>query len=112
MTAPTAPPLIDAHVHIERAPSFVIDVNLALHAGEIVAVMGPNGAGKSTLVRALAGLEPSAMGAAVVARPATAVLLQQRALFPGLDVADNVGFPFVARGMPRLNARNQALAVL
>ena len=32
------------------------DVNLAIHAGEVVALIGPNGAGKSTLLRVLAGL--------------------------------------------------------
>ena len=37
-------------------------VDLALHAGEALALIGPNGAGKSTLVRALAGLLPAAGG--------------------------------------------------
>jgi iron complex transport system ATP-binding protein len=37
----------------------VRDVDLAVHAGEIVAVAGPNGAGKTTLLKTLAGvLEP------------------------------------------------------
>lgn len=37
-------------------------VDLALHAGEAVALVGPNAAGKSTLVRALVGLLPAAAG--------------------------------------------------
>jgi zinc transport system ATP-binding protein len=37
-------------------------VNLAVRAGEAVALMGPNGSGKSTLVRALVGVLPPASG--------------------------------------------------
>jgi branched-chain amino acid transport system ATP-binding protein len=36
--------------------------NLAVAAGEIVAILGPNGAGKSTLVKAIAGLVPVSGG--------------------------------------------------
>jgi len=38
------------------------NVDLAVHPGEIVAVMGRNGAGKSTLLRSLVGLHPLATG--------------------------------------------------
>lgn len=38
------------------------DVDLAVHAGEIVAVIGPNGSGKTTLLRVLLGLIPAATG--------------------------------------------------
>lgn len=41
-------------------------VDLALHAGEGLALVGPNAAGKSTLVRALAGLLPAARGEALL----------------------------------------------
>jgi iron complex transport system ATP-binding protein len=41
-------------------------VDLALAAGDALAVVGPNGAGKSTLVRALAGLLPATEGEALV----------------------------------------------
>ncbi len=41
------------------------DVNLALHAGEIVTVVGPNGSGKSTLIRLLIGAERPGEGRVV-----------------------------------------------
>ncbi len=43
-----------------RGPRRVIaaDLNLALHAGEVVCLLGPNGVGKSTLLRTLVGMQP------------------------------------------------------
>jgi ABC-2 type transport system ATP-binding protein len=38
------------------------EVDLAIHAGEVVALLGPNGAGKSTLVRLLLGLASPTVG--------------------------------------------------
>jgi iron complex transport system ATP-binding protein len=40
----------------------LVDVDLALGAGELVCVLGPNGAGKSTLVRVASGLLPASAG--------------------------------------------------
>jgi ABC-type cobalamin/Fe3+-siderophores transport system ATPase subunit len=44
--------------------------DLALPAGQRLAVLGPNGAGKSTLLRTLAGLQPALGGALSAPRPA------------------------------------------
>jgi iron complex transport system ATP-binding protein len=38
------------------------DINLSLHAGELVCLLGPNGAGKSTLLRTVAGMQPALAG--------------------------------------------------
>jgi energy-coupling factor transport system ATP-binding protein len=56
----------------------VRDVDLTLHAGEIVALMGRNGAGKTTLLRCLCGLHAPASGR---------VLATGRTPRPGRDVA-------------------------
>ncbi|MGC9039963.1 MAG: ABC transporter ATP-binding protein [Roseiflexus sp.] len=47
-----------------RAPWRVIadNLNLALHAGEVVCLLGPNGVGKSTLLRTLVGMQPPLSG--------------------------------------------------
>jgi zinc transport system ATP-binding protein len=40
----------------------VRDIDLTVHAGEVVALLGPNGSGKSTLVKAMVGLHPLSAG--------------------------------------------------
>jgi iron complex transport system ATP-binding protein len=38
------------------------DLNLTLHAGEVVCLLGPNGVGKSTLLRTMVGMQPALAG--------------------------------------------------
>ncbi|MEX0694004.1 MAG: metal ABC transporter ATP-binding protein [Rhodospirillales bacterium] len=53
----TAPLLSASGVGVRRGARWLIEnVDLAVHAGEIVTLIGPNGSGKSTTVRALLGL--------------------------------------------------------
>jgi rhamnose transport system ATP-binding protein len=79
------------------------DVELALHAGEIHALVGENGAGKSTLVKILAGAVSADEGTVELdgtrlelrgpadARAAgIAVIYQEPTLFPDLSVAENI----------------------
>ncbi|GAB4193921.1 MAG: ATP-binding cassette domain-containing protein [Thalassobaculales bacterium] len=78
-------------------------VDLAVHAGEIVALCGDNGAGKSTFIRIISGAQgPSAGGFAFDGRPARfaspadalaagiATIYQDLALAPRLSIAQNV----------------------
>lgn len=81
---------------------------LAVRAGEALAVLGPNGSGKSTLLRALAGLAPLRAGA-VERRVAgeTALVFQRPIVLTG-SVAHNAELPLWARGIPRAERRRRA----
>jgi len=87
------------------------NVSLNVHEGEFVCLVGPSGCGKSTLLSIIAGLE-SPDGGQVLAdgKPVTGpgrermVMFQESALFPWLDVLDNVLFGLKLK--PNLN-RNE-----
>ena len=77
-------------------------VSLHVASGDVVAVLGPSGSGKSTLLRVIAGLEPPAAGAVLLAgtdvthwpthRRGVGMVFQDEQLFPHLDVAANIAF--------------------
>ena len=95
------------------------DINLALHDGEIVALLGRSGCGKSTLLRIVSGLVPPESGevlyhGAAVAGPADgiAMVFQTFALFPWLTVLQNVEAGLDARRVSEKDARARALAAI
>ena len=106
--------------------TIVSDVNLAVAAGESVAIVGPSGAGKSTLLALLAGLEQPSSGHVWLAgtelsaldEDGRAQLRAQRVgfvfqsfhLVPSLTALENVMLPLELAG--RADARPQALAML
>ena len=82
----------------------VRDVDLEVHAGEVVALVGPNGSGKSTLLAALAGDLPLDAGAveldgAAIASWSPAELAMRRAVLPQHAV---VTFPFTVGQVVRM----------
>ena len=103
---------------------FVLDVELEVAPGDVLAVLGPNGSGKTTLLRALAGLVPIERGSVHLdgialddpdhdvflppeQRP-VGVVFQSYLLFEHLSAIDNVAFGLRARGTPRGEARRTA----
>jgi ABC-type Fe3+/spermidine/putrescine transport system ATPase subunit len=97
-------------------------LDLQVARGETVAVLGPSGSGKSTLLKMIAGLEaPDAGRILFDARDLTgvpperrgfALMFQDFALFPHLDVQDNVAFGLVEQGLRRAAARARACEML
>lgn len=82
------------------------DLTLTVEAGELLVVLGPTGAGKSTLLRAIAGLVEVTGRVSIGDRDVTnlppgrrsvAMVFQQQALFPHLDVAGNIAFGLTVR---------------
>lgn len=85
------------------------NVDLAIKPGEFFALLGPSGSGKSTILRMVSGIEVPDSGQVWLGgknvtqippyrRPVHTVF-QNYALFPHLNVADNVGFPLRVAGM-------------
>jgi ABC-type Fe3+/spermidine/putrescine transport system ATPase subunit len=97
-------------------------VNLSVAPGETVAILGSSGSGKSTLLKIVAGLEPLDAGRVLwdghdittlaPERRRFALMFQDFALFPHLDVQDNVAFGLVEQGVRKAEARVQACSML
>lgn len=88
----------------------VKDIDLCIADGEFVIFLGPSGCGKSTLLRSIAGLESITAGdilidGAVVNHVAPrdrniAVVFQSYALYPHMNVWQNMAFGLRMRGTP------------
>jgi multiple sugar transport system ATP-binding protein len=102
--------------------SAVRDVNLDIASGELLCVLGPSGCGKSSTLRMIAGLEEVSSGRIevdgrdIVGTPARerdiAMVFENYALYPHLNVYDNIAMPLVARrtAKPELDKRVKAIA--
>ena len=90
-------------------------VSLAIEPGSFCVLLGPSGCGKSTTLRIIAGLENATAGQVLVngrdvtdappAQRGIAMVFQNYALFPHLNVADNITFGLSVR---RMEAAEQA----
>jgi NitT/TauT family transport system ATP-binding protein len=88
--------------------------DLALEAGEIVALVGPSGCGKSTALRLLAGLEAPTRGTVtrLAERGQTSVVFQSPTLAPWLSTLANVSLPLELAGVAQGEARARASEAL
>ena len=107
--------------HGQRQP-LLLGVNLQVPAGHTVALLGASGSGKSTLLKIIAGLEAPESGSVWLnaqdisgwptERRRLALMFQDFALFPHLNLRDNVAFGLVEQGVRRTEARERADAML
>jgi putrescine transport system ATP-binding protein len=106
-------PLLRIESVVKRFGGFtaVDKLSLDIRAGEFFALLGPSGCGKTTLLRMLAGFETPDAGRILLngkdiahvlphQRPVN-MMFQNYALFPHLNVRDNIAFGLKRARMPR-----------
>ena len=93
----------------------IVELDMALRPGQVLALLGPSGCGKTTALRLIAGFEQPdegtiALAGRLVYQPGRSVppekrhvgmVFQEGALFPHLTVEQNISY-----GLPRANRRN------
>jgi putative ABC transport system ATP-binding protein len=120
--------LTRVHGSGDQAVHALRGVDLAVAAGELVAVMGPSGSGKSTLLTCAGGLDRPTSGEVIVdgqdlvtlGRNAVAALRRRRIgyvfqdfnLIPALTAAENVALPLELDGIRPRASRKQAQKAL
>ena len=97
-------------------------IDLQVEQGEFLCLLGPSGCGKTTLLRIIAGLERQDGGTVLVegrdisrlppAQRDYGIVFQSYALFPNLDVAQNVGYGVRGRVAERRRRVEELLALV
>ena len=87
------------------------NINVTVEQGELLVLLGPSGCGKSTLLNTIAGLEDITSGEIIIAgRDVSsippkdrdiAMVFQSYALYPNMNVRQNITFGMKVRGVPK-----------
>lgn len=97
------------------------DIDITVEDGEFAVLLGPSGCGKTTTLRCLAGLtEPTAGSIELDGADITgthpknrdiALVFQQLALYPHMDVTQNIGYPLKVAGVDPAERRQRVESV-
>jgi putative spermidine/putrescine transport system ATP-binding protein len=97
-------------------------IDLRVPANTYCCLLGPSGCGKTSTLRLIAGHETATSGDIILgptnvtgmtpAQRGTAMMFQSYALFPHLNVVDNVAFSLKMRGVAKAERRGKAMELL
>jgi iron(III) transport system ATP-binding protein len=105
-----------------NSPRAVKEVSFSVARGTLTTILGPSGCGKTTTLRMIAGLESPTSGKILVdgkdvttlgpADRNVSMMFQSYALFPHMDVLENVMFGLRMSGLPNASAQVRAVEAL
>lgn len=97
-------------------------IDLAIQAGEFFTLLGPSGCGKTTLLRMIAGFETPDEGRILISgremqdvpahKRAVNTVFQSYALFPHLNVEQNIGFGLKMQGVKTPERKKRVTAIM
>jgi putative spermidine/putrescine transport system ATP-binding protein len=100
----------------------VQDFSLKVEEGEFVSLLGPSGCGKTTILRCIAGFERPDTGQVYLygqvvndvppERRDVGMVFQAYALFPNMTVGQNIAFPLMIKGSPKVEQRQRVAELL
>jgi iron(III) transport system ATP-binding protein len=106
----------------KQAPLVIKGVNFEIPKGSLTTILGPSGCGKTTVLRMMAGLETPTMGQIFMngkdvttlgpAERNVSMMFQSYALFPHMNVLDNVKYGLKMSGTSRVDAQRRAQQAL
>jgi putative ABC transport system ATP-binding protein len=130
MTKPHDPPLVRlervSRVFDDGAIVALRSIDLAIRAGDCVAILGPSGSGKSSIVNLLSGIDRPTSGRILwngtpvesrrawsrLRRDGIGIVFQEFNLIPTLSAAENVEMALMGRGVAADEQRARAAAAL
>ena len=98
------------------------NISLDIHEGEFLTLLGPSGCGKTTILRMINGFESPDSGTVLLdgedqanippSKRTVNTVFQSYALFPHLNVWDNIAFPLKMKKMPAAQIKEKVGSVL
>ncbi len=103
-------------------PLAVKGISFGVEKGTLTTILGPSGCGKTTVLRMIAGLESPTSGQILMegkdvttlgpAERNVSMMFQSYALFPHMNVVENVGYGLKMSGVPKAEVRSRAVDAL
>ena len=103
--------------YTKDGPLIVNNMNLSIERNEFIVLLGPSGCGKTTTIRMVCGLEEVTSGdilvegKSIIALPprdrGVSMIFQSYAIWPHMNVFDNIAYPLKLQKTPRAEMRQR-----